>query len=796
MVHRSRSPPWTHDEIEKSGLLGAPSLLANGRADWPEGAQRHFEQCEECQEYANVDRVFKLLAKKIPGVANYFRRRRWKPDWRRMAELSRERAPRSGIRLAAQLPTFASVYRNEHAGLEIAPRSDDIWIFDSEATHLLVLGAAHEQPVEVITSRVSREPGVGCDLVFAPQEGGVVVALSSLAELDRTMWELWADDLVTDLTAGREVIAEIADRVRVEVLQVRPAPEERLLNIRETALPERPDAIKELFQQAKRAAMSGDVDAAFRLYDRALATSRRLDNETGIVVGLIGVATALQHLGYHRDALAVMDQLLEEHQLDRTWGGWAANFMGKASLGFRDTSVALAWLEEARRLGRLDRLYEVQALEEARRWEEVVALADLEWIKCHHAENAAGAYLCRARAHAELGQRAEALSMIALADEVVPVCDGHLDLQLHRLFVQALATEDLRWDKLVDKAVTLLEPYDEQWVGPVDLRFLVELAVHAHYSGQPRVARKLMRLRFVPTHALEAARGHLVAVATSSRGSVVLRPCDPGLVLPGISPSEWHGLVLQARAETEAGRPGEGLRRLARYLVGDQRDPGELLVGSDGLLAGAPIEAVMQLGYGPRNAPAVRELVGHRCPWLTPPARMSDAVASLADAGGDLLHAAAEVLPEEAEPYLRGSAVRRTALAGLPMVGLLHLGVHARRVEGRPALVLADGLADAPFVQGLGLIGSPVVLLSGCGTGLGAQRAGVEQSLAQAFLKAGAGAVIATRFKVEDREMHAFVRELMAIWPFRDAARAVALVCSRLRERGAPMRLWSAPVVY
>ncbi|GEM_PF-4470467 len=790
------SDPWTHDEIEKSGLLGAPSLLHAGRADWPEGAQTHFERCGECQDLAKVDQVFQLMAKRIPGVANHFRRRSWKPDWRRMAELSRERGPRSGIRLAAQLPAFASVYRNEQAGLEIAPRSDDIWIFDSEATHLLVLGAAREQPVEVITARASGEPGVGCDLVFAPEEGGVVVALSSLAALDQTMWELWADDLVINLEAGREMIDEIADRVRVEVLQVRPALHARLLNIRETPLPERPDAIKDLFGRARRAAMAGDVDGAFRLYDKALATARRMENETGVVVGLIGVATALQHLGYHQDALAVMDQLFDQHQLDRTWGGWAANFMGKASLGFRDTSTALAWLGEARRLGRLERLYDVQALEEARLWEEVIELADLDWIKGHHAENAAGAYLCRARAHAELGQRAEAMSMIALADEVVPVEQDHLDLQLHRLFVQALATEDLRWDKLMEKAIALLEPYDEQWVGPTDLRFLVELAVQAQLSGQPRIARELMKLRFVPTHAVEAARGHLVAVATSSRGSVVLRPCDPGLLLPGIAPSEWHALVLQARSEVEAGRQDEGLRRLARYLVGDQRDPGDLLVGSDGLLAGAPIEAVLQVAYGPRNAPAVRELVGHRRPWLLPPSPMCEDVASLADAAGDLLHAAVEVLPEEAAHHIRGSAVRRSALSKLPMVGLLHVGVHARRVEGRPTLVLADGLADAPFVEGLELVGSPVVLLSGCGTGHGAQRMGVEQSLAQAFLKAGAGSVIATRFKVEDREMHAFVRELMALWPFEDAARAVALVCSRLRDRGAPMRLWSAPVVY
>ncbi|MAE44329.1 MAG: hypothetical protein CMF63_04985, partial [Magnetovibrio sp.] len=75
------------------------------------------------------------------------------------------------------------------------------------------------------------------------------------------------------------------------------------------------------------------------------------------------------------------------------------------------------------------------------------------------------------------------------------------------------------------------------------------------------------------------------------------------------------------------------------------------------------------------------------------------------------------------------------------------------------------------------------------------QERGIERSLAGAFLKSGASAVVSTHWPVRDREFQGFVEALVDRWPFPDPALAVARVCRRLRRQGAPPRVWGAPVV-
>ena len=92
-----------------------------------------------------------------------------------------------------------------------------------------------------------------------------------------------------------------------------------------------------------------------------------------------------------------------------------------------------------------------------------------------------------------------------------------------------------------------------------------------------------------------------------------------------------------------------------------------------------------------------------------------------------------------------------------------------------------------------------MVLLSGCATGRGSARQGIQRSLAQSFLEAGARTVIATRWPVEDEETHTFTRSLLRWWPFTDSnttSVTVAMVSQHLRKAGSPARCWGAPSAY
>ena len=96
----------------------------------------------------------------------------------------------------------------------------------------------------------------------------------------------------------------------------------------------------------------------------------------------------------------------------------------------------------------------------------------------------------------------------------------------------------------------------------------------------------------------------------------------------------------------------------------------------------------------------------------------------------------------------------------------------------------------------LPLRGGPAVLLSGCATALGVREEGMEHSLAHAFLRAGASAVIATRWPVRDDEMALLVRRLVERWPSADLGAAIAAICDELRREGHPPRLWASLAIY
>jgi CHAT domain-containing protein len=147
---------------------------------------------------------------------------------------------------------------------------------------------------------------------------------------------------------------------------------------------------------------------------------------------------------------------------------------------------------------------------------------------------------------------------------------------------------------------------------------------------------------------------------------------------------------------------------------------------------------------------------------------------ALGDPDGSLPEAAAEARAVAALYGTRALVGREASAAALRRaprpVDQLHISAHAAFDPVRPLfsrIRLADGDLSVHDIFGLDLRGTHLVVLSGCETGLGHATEGDElDSMARAFLYAGAPAVLATQWAVDDAAsralMEAFYRRLRA----------------------------------
>lgn len=138
-------------------------------------------------------------------------------------------------------------------------------------------------------------------------------------------------------------------------------------------------------------------------------------------------------------------------------------------------------------------------------------------------------------------------------------------------------------------------------------------------------------------------------------------------------------------------------------------------------------------------------------------------------------------------------------------VGIVHFATHAimdRDHPERSAVVLAsanddeDGLLQAREIVGLPLSGK-VVVLSACSGATGAAMRGEGvMSLARAFLYAGADAVVASQWPLDDNDALLLFRQL---YTHLDAgmtlAEALARAQREMAEAGAPVAAWGGVVV-
>lgn len=175
----------------------------------------------------------------------------------------------------------------------------------------------------------------------------------------------------------------------------------------------------------------------------------------------------------------------------------------------------------------------------------------------------------------------------------------------------------------------------------------------------------------------------------------------------------------------------------------------------------------------------------------------------LGDPDGSLPAAAAEARAVAALYGTRALVGREASAAALRSaprpIGHLHIAAHAALDPARPLfsrIRLADGDLPAHDIFGLDLRGTRLVVLSGCQTGVGpATDVGELESLSRAFLYAGAPAVLASLWRVDDLAsralMEAFYRRLRAGAPTAEALRQAQIEILRGGEWSHPF-FWGA----
>jgi len=777
---------WTHEEVEARGLL-EPPVDAAAVAGWPEGARQHFAACRLCRGFMRADQAIELLREAPPLTLDALLRR-----------LRPRRAPPLAA-FAEDLPRFAvGRYRGAASALTLRRTAAGVRAWDPDAHHLLLFGATEGRWPKLLAEAEGAAPGVEVEAAFAPPGGGQVFALSARGALDREMWGLWLADYQETPVGERPDLGEAADRLHAAALALPPAIARAHLQVQPAPLPAPTAAVQGLLRQAATAGRSGQPRAAASRYGAACARAATAGDATGSLVGSLGLAVALQGLGYDADAEDLLRSLAGSARFDVAWGEAICQQLAEHAFLSGALAEAAAWLDE------------VAALRPSSPWQETLrfklarasgdraaalALGGGEWMAELPAPTAQVMRLLHVADLARAGQVEAAARRLAGqttpldASPVMTLVATLARAQLQRARGQAVGWE-AHLAMLRGRCLTLNDqvfPRFAVWA----LGECVDLALE---DGAAAAARELARLRLLHTD-LAGGEAAVLGAFASPSGVFVLPPVAGAAPRRlGVDRATFLRRAAQVQQRVQAGELSLARSLLFELLPVAPLPPGQpLLVASDGLLDGLPLQALLG---GEAGLPVAREMTALRRDLARLSRPVLPGIASLADAAGDLPQAGAEVSSSRARVSRRGTAVTRSALEALPPVGLVHLGVHAERRSGGPVLLLADGPLGAPQISELSLEGAPVVLLSGCATGNASAPRGLSRSLADAFLQAGARAVVATRWPVRDDEMARFVRALLAAWPFDDPAAPVARVCEALRAQGEPPRLWAAPVVY
>ncbi len=257
----------------------------------------------------------------------------------------------------------------------------------------------------------------------------------------------------------------------------------------------------------------------------------------------------------------------------------------------------------------------------------------------------------------------------------------------------------------------------------------------------------------IGSHPADFAR-QLIAGVGSHRGRPTLIPFLKGIgeTVADQAPNELFDLLraVAARVESVDHRPARVL-----LLSEEPYIPWELAVVDPPVDRGAPPFLGAQADVG-------RWVLGQRRPALPPPPSVD--VADVAVVSGVYPTAAWRLVDAEEEAAAivdRWSAVPVDAVAtsvidclgGTPPADVLHFAVHGSYapdgvLEG---LILVDGdTLDPMAVRGSRFARAPFVFLNACQVGSGNEVLGDYAGLAEAFLYAGASAVVAPLWSIDD----------------------------------------------
>ncbi len=248
---------------------------------------------------------------------------------------------------------------------------------------------------------------------------------------------------------------------------------------------------------------------------------------------------------------------------------------------------------------------------------------------------------------------------------------------------------------------------------------------------------------------------------------------------------------LAGRLEGEPGDAGAA-RALGEAMLPPARGEGTIDVLAVGPLGRVPLAALRRgEALAVASTPLARVL-GLRA--LRAPSRPGGGSVVIGDPRGDLPAAAEEarwVAGRVGASARLGPEAGRGAFAASRDADLLHVAAHAAEGPEGAALRLADGDLGAPEIAAL-TPAARVVVLASCASAASRDGTGWG-SLAAAFLVAGAEAVVATQWSVDDGDAANVVKSLYEYGPGLrgDPARALAAAQARLAAGVAP-RAWAA----
>jgi hypothetical protein len=769
-----------HERMEESGLLGGP-LSVEAREAWPPWATDHLAVCVRCQRILFVDGVIRLQ-----GLI-----RMLKVD---TSHRHRNRAPPEPDALLDEDRLFLRKrYVADHGALELHRTANGVRVTDPDASSAAVYAISPDHSTRILAWEVLPQPGIALEVKIEGLGAVRVIAMTAPGHLDAWLWREWLVDTVhTDLRAPLAV-KSVSDRLHVLDTYVGDQHGSSRLRTVPQVLAEADPTVRILLKGAAAFRRSRQTAAALRGYHAARVRAIAIKDWIGAMKAGFGLSCSAMGAGRVEEGRDILTETMVESTLDARWARHACIQRAWMAFAVFDFGEARAWLEEGNHHGgrtHWQRFAELHLAIWSEQPADVMALLDEHAFDDAASEEDRQIGSCmRSIALAWLGQLDEAQNTLP-----EPVGDR---VGVRLWWWLARMQCDMEPQDPVPSIAQRLAHSPRSGISGFEIGIHDALVARLRRSpmGSPR-ASTMLRLRFLPVEdALDASVPALIATGSRS-GLLASDPAYPFEVRHlDLKRGDVEYAVTRIRRSVAQGAPDrEAIDTIRSCFLPSGVPAGEWGSASDGTLAGLPWSAVLATQDPTEPLPVLRHVLSPTHVTAGPAAYTT--LVSMADADGDLPHAGREVERDEAAAFARGSAVTMRTLRSLREFGLLHVAVHRRRDRGVPVMVFWDGPVSPYDVSDLSLRGAPVVFLSGCAAGASSDDGGAERSLASAFLSAGASAVIATLWPVDDQEMFRLSRTVIEQWPFSSAPLAVARASRIARLRGDPCRVWASLVVY